>query len=63
MIIFKKIKWKNFLSTGNQFIEVDLTKSNTTLIIGKNGQVNLLYLTLLLLFCLIDHLELLKKNK
>ena len=37
MIIFKKIKWKNFLSTGNQFIEVDLTKSNTTLIIGKNG--------------------------
>ena len=37
MIIFKKIKWKNFLSTGNQFIEIDLTESNTTLIIGKNG--------------------------
>jgi len=37
MIIFKKIKWKNFLSTGNQFVEVDLTKSPTTLIIGKNG--------------------------
>ena len=37
MIIFKKIKWKNFLSTGNQFIEVDLNKSNTTLIIGTNG--------------------------
>jgi len=37
MIIFKKIKWKNFLSTGNQFVEVDLTKSPTTLVIGKNG--------------------------
>ena len=37
MIIFKKIRWKNFLSTGNQFIEVDLNKSNTTLIIGTNG--------------------------
>jgi hypothetical protein len=24
MIIFKKIRWKNFLSTGNQFIEIDL---------------------------------------
>ena len=37
MIIFKKIRWKNFLSTGNTPIEVDLTKSNTTLIIGTNG--------------------------
>jgi DNA repair exonuclease SbcCD ATPase subunit len=37
MIIFKKIRWKNFLSTGNQFIEIDLNKSQTTLIIGANG--------------------------
>ena len=37
MIIFKKIRWKNFLSTGNQFIEVDLSKAQTTLIIGANG--------------------------
>ena len=37
MIIFKKIRWKNFLSTGNQFIEIDLNKSQTTLIIGTNG--------------------------
>jgi len=37
VIIFKKIRWKNFLSTGNTPIEVDLTKSNTTLIIGTNG--------------------------
>ena len=37
MIRFKKITWKNFLSTGNTPIEVDLDKSNTTLVIGTNG--------------------------
>ena len=37
MITFKKIKYKNFLSTGNTPIEIDLHKSNTTLIVGMNG--------------------------
>ena len=37
MIIFKKIRWKNFLSTGNVFSEVDLQASKTNLIIGSNG--------------------------
>jgi DNA repair exonuclease SbcCD ATPase subunit len=37
MIIFKKIRWKNFLSTGNTFSEVDLRASKTNLIIGSNG--------------------------
>ena len=37
MIIFKKIRWKNFLSTGNVFSEVDLKASKTNLIIGSNG--------------------------
>ena len=37
MIIFKKIRYKNFLSTGNTPIEIDLGKSPTTLIIGQNG--------------------------
>ena len=37
MITFKKIKYKNFLSTGNTPIEIDLHKSNTTLIVGTNG--------------------------
>ena len=37
MIIFEKVRWKNFLSTGNVFTEVDLTKSKTNLIIGSNG--------------------------
>ena len=37
MITFQKIKWKNFLSTGNQFTEVDFEQSPTNLIIGTNG--------------------------
>ena len=37
MIHFKKVEWKNFLSTGQTPIEIDLDKSPTTLIIGKNG--------------------------
>jgi DNA repair exonuclease SbcCD ATPase subunit len=36
-IIFKKIRWKNFLSTGNIFTELDLNSNNTTLIVGDNG--------------------------
>ena len=37
MIVFKNIKYKNFLSTGNNFIEVDLIKDKSTLIVGQNG--------------------------
>lgn len=37
MIVFKNIKYKNFLSTGNTPIEVKLNKTNTTLIVGANG--------------------------
>jgi len=37
MITFKKIRYKNFLSTGNTPIEVDFSKSKTTLIVGTNG--------------------------
>ena len=37
MIQFKNVRWKNFISTGNQFIEVHLDKTPTTLIIGENG--------------------------
>ena len=37
MITFKKIRWRNFLSTGNNFNEVELDKSGTCLIIGSNG--------------------------
>lgn len=37
MITFKKIKWKNFLSTGNYVTELDLNKVSNTLIIGENG--------------------------
>ena len=37
MIIFEKIRWKNFLSTGNVFSEIDLTSHRTNLIVGSNG--------------------------
>ena len=45
MIIFENIRWKNFLSTGNQFIEVNFqtdsesrfAKNSTTLVVGTNG--------------------------
>ena len=37
MIIFKKVRYKNFLSTGNQFIEIQLDRSQSTLVVGENG--------------------------
>ena len=37
MIIFEKVRWKNFLSTGNVFSEIDLTSQRTNLIVGSNG--------------------------
>jgi len=37
MITFEKIRWKNFLSTGDQWTEISLNKSSTTLIVGTNG--------------------------
>ncbi len=37
MIVFEKIHWKNFLSTGNVFSEIDFTEGRTNLIVGSNG--------------------------
>ena len=37
MITFECVRWKNFLSTGNNFTEIQLNKESTTLIIGENG--------------------------
>ena len=37
MIVFETIRWKNFLSTGNQFTEVSLTDTKSSLIVGANG--------------------------
>jgi len=37
MIVFQKLRWKNFLSTGNVFTEIDLLAAKTNLIIGANG--------------------------
>jgi DNA repair exonuclease SbcCD ATPase subunit len=37
MILFKKLRWKNLLSTGNVFTEIDLNTHDSTLIVGENG--------------------------
>tara|TARA_Y100000289_G_scaffold22327_1_gene21685 strand:- start:565 stop:2280 length:1716 start_codon:yes stop_codon:yes gene_type:complete len=37
MINFKKVRWKNLLSSGNRFTEIELDKHQTTLILGENG--------------------------
>ena len=37
MIKFEKVRWRNILSTGNAFTEVDICKSPTTLVVGTNG--------------------------
>jgi DNA repair exonuclease SbcCD ATPase subunit len=37
MITFQKIRWRNFLSTGNQFTEVELNQHRTNLVVGTNG--------------------------
>jgi DNA repair exonuclease SbcCD ATPase subunit len=37
MINFETVRWRNFLSTGNQFTEIQLDRNSTTLIIGENG--------------------------
>jgi len=37
MILFEKIRWKNFLSTGNQYIDVKFNDHSTNLIVGTNG--------------------------
>ena len=37
MITFESVRWKNFLSTGDQWTEINLKKSSTTLVIGTNG--------------------------
>ncbi len=37
MILFRKLRWKNLLSTGNLFTELNLNNESTTLIVGSNG--------------------------
>ena len=37
MIHFKRVRWQNFLSTGNQWTQIDMNRSQNTLILGENG--------------------------
>jgi hypothetical protein len=39
MIIFQKVRWKNFLSTGNSFTEIDFQRSSNTLIVGGKHSI------------------------
>ena len=63
MISFKKIRYKNFLSTGNIPIEVELDKSHTTLIVGSNGSGKSTLLDALCYALFNVHLELLRKTR
>jgi len=61
MIVFKKVRYKNFLSTGQQFIEVQLDRSSKTLVIGENGAGKSTMLDALCFGYFRGHLETLKK--
>ena len=37
MIIFRNVRWKNLLSTGNYFTEINLSNTANTLVVGENG--------------------------
>tara|TARA_B100000927_G_scaffold202330_2_gene163949 strand:+ start:10922 stop:12640 length:1719 start_codon:yes stop_codon:yes gene_type:complete len=37
MIVFEKLRWRNFLSTGQNFTELDLIDTSSTLVVGNNG--------------------------
>ena len=37
MIVFERIRWQNFLSSGNYWTEIDLNTKSNTLIVGANG--------------------------
>ena len=51
MIIFKTVRWKNFLSTGNAFSEIQLDASPATLIVGSNGAGKSTFWMLSVLVC------------
>ncbi len=57
MIVFKKLKWKNFLSTGNTFTEFDLNQAKTNLIVGTNGAGKSTILDASRFHCLVNRLE------
>ena len=65
MILFKRISYKNFLSTGNQPIEIALDMSQTTLIVGTNGsgKSTLLDALCFVLFNLTQSLKRAKENQ
>ena len=57
MITFETLKWKNFLSTGDQWIEMNLNTTTSTLIVGANGAGKSTMLDALTFACLTNRLE------
>ena len=57
MILFKKIRWRNLLSTGNNWTEVGLSSKSTTVIIGTNGAGKSTILDALTFVLFNNHLE------
>ena len=62
MIVFKKVRYKNFLSTGQQFIEIDLDKAPTTLVVGDNGSGKSTILDAMCFGLFSNHFAVLKKT-
>ena len=54
MILFEKVRWKNFLSTGNQYSEINFQSHTTTLIVGDNGTGKSTVLDALTLVCSVN---------
>lgn len=55
MIVFKTLKWRNFLSTGNNFTEFNLNGAKTNLIVGANGAGKSTIMDALTFSCLENH--------
>ena len=62
MIYFEKLRYKNFLSTGNTFNEINFEESPTTLVVGQNGAGKSTMLDALHLHCLVNHIVRFRKD-
>ena len=57
LVTFNTVRWKNFLSTGNTFTEIQLDQDPSTLVVGENGAGKSTILDALCFVYLINHLD------